>query len=159
MGGFLFFVAFVLGVAWALAWIVRSIHEHQRTMQVLKLQAELHNRLFERYGTDPALLDFLKSSEQRQIFAAQVPDPSMSRIPAPYGRVLTMVQAACLLLAAGVAFLVIRGRVTGRDETEMALFFGTFFVALGVGALASAGAVVVISKLWPRPDSAGGGRL
>ena len=41
MGGFLFFVAFVLGVAWALAWIVRSIHEHQRTMQVLKLQAEL----------------------------------------------------------------------------------------------------------------------
>lgn len=135
-----------VALPWILGWIVKTVLSHQRYMKILQLKADANAKLMDRFGQDPALLEFLKGDAQRDLFDVKSAGP-VERMPAPYGRMLTSVQLSAVLLAAGWACLFVKGYMPGRDQLGF-LFFGTMGIALGVGALLSGAAALVAARLW-----------
>jgi len=135
-----------VGIPWVVGWIYRTHLSHKRFMKVLQLKAEMNSRLLDRVGTDPAVVEFLKSDAQQQMFDVKVTDLG-PRVPPPYMRMLTAVQISFMLLSAGAGLLYIREFMEG-DAKEAFLFLGTLGVALGIGALLSAGAAFVVARMW-----------
>lgn len=133
-----------VGIPWVLGWIFRTYLNHVQFMKVLQLRAENNARLLDRFGSDAAFLDYLKSDAQQKMFEVRPPEP---RMPAPYMRMLTTIQIAFLLLSAGGACLFIRGYMFEGDKDAF-LFLGTIAVALGLGSLLSAAAAFVVARMW-----------
>jgi hypothetical protein len=146
------FILFIfVGIPWVLGWIAKTHWNHQRHMKILQLKAEANARLLDRLGSDPSVLDLLKSDAQQLLFDVKTADAGM---PMPYARMLTSVQAACFLLTAGIACLVYRSTIPpeawARSGQAGFLFFGAMGVALAIGALLSAGAAFVTAHLLKR---------
>jgi hypothetical protein len=133
-----------VGIPMVLASIYRTHLQHVQLMKTLQLKAEANARMLDRFGSDAAFLDFLKSDAQQHMFDVKLPDP---RVPAPYMRMLTAIQISFLLLAAGVACLYVRGFMFERDQQAF-LFLGSMGVALGIGSLLSAVAAFVVARMW-----------
>ena len=145
-----------LGLPWVLGAIYRAHLNHQRFMKVLQLKADMNSRVLDRLGTDSNAIEFLKSEARQQMFDVRLSEAAPARIPSPYNRVLTTIQAGLVLLCAGGGFLYIRQYITHGNDQEVFLVFGTVGVALGAGALLSAVAALVIVKMW-RAAEAGQG--
>ena len=135
-----------VGIPWVLGWIYRTHLNHKRFMKVLQLKAEMNSRLLDRVGTNPAVVEFLKSDAQQHLFDVKLTDIG-PRVPPPYMRMLTAVQISFMMLSAGLGLLYIRSYMLG-DGREAFLFLGTLGVALGVGALLSAVAAFAVARLW-----------
>ena len=133
-----------LGIPWILGWIYRTHLHHLQYMKILQLKAEANARMLDRFGSDAAFLDYLKSDAQQHMFDVKLPEP---RVPAPYMRMLTAIQISFLLLAGGFACLYMKGYMYAGDQTGF-LFLGTLGVALGRGSLLSAGAAFVVARMW-----------
>jgi hypothetical protein len=117
-------------------------------MQILKLKAEANARLLDRFGSDPGVLEFLKSDASQRLFDVKVPEVT-SRVPAPYARMLTALQMSMMLFSVGVGLLYVRRFMyPGGDGHEAFLFLGTLGVSLGVGAALSAAAALVVARMW-----------
>ena len=72
-----------VGIPWVLGWIFRTYLNHVQFMKVLQLRAENNARLLDRFGSDAAFLDYLKSDAQQKMFEVRTPEP---RMLAPYLR-------------------------------------------------------------------------
>ena len=83
----------------------------------------MNSRLLDRVGTDPAVVEFLKSDAQQHMFDVRLNDLG-PRVPPPYMRMLTAVQISFMLLSAGGGLLYIREYMLG-DGREAFLFLGT----------------------------------
>lgn len=141
---FIFFI--FLGVPYILGWIYRTSLQHKQFMKVVQLKADMNARLLDRLGTDPQALEFLKSDAQKHLFEVKAPEP---RMPSAYSRMLTSVQLAAVLLAAGIGCLWFRSYLyEGSSDQTAFLFFGILGIATGIGALLSAVAAFVVSRLW-----------
>jgi hypothetical protein len=147
------FLGIFVGLPLVLASIYRTHLQHVRVMKTLQLKAEANARMLDRFGSDGAFLEFLKSDAQQKMFDVTLPEP---RVPAPYMRMLTAFQVAFLLLSAGLACLYIRGFMFEGDK-EAFLFLGTMGVALGIGSLLSAGAALVVARWWGQLQRADAG--
>jgi hypothetical protein len=142
-----FFVAAVfIGIPWVLGNVYRSHLTHVRFMKTLQLKADMSARLLDRLGAEPQVLEFLKSEVQQQMFDVKLAEPA-DRMPAPFGRMLTAVQAGIVLLSGGLAFLMIRNYMP-RHTTEELLLMGSLGVALGIGAILAGVAAVVLGRMW-----------
>jgi hypothetical protein len=144
-GQWILMLSIFVGVPWLLVSAFKAQLSHQRFMKVLQLKSEMNARLLDRAGSDPALLELLKGEAQQQLFDVKLPGPAL---PAPYARVVGSIQAACLLLAGGVSLVVMRHSLRYSGEQAMTLFLGTLAIGLGIGALVSAAAMVVVARLW-----------
>ena len=138
--------AVFLGIPWVLGNVYRSHLAHVRFMKTLQLKAEMSARLLDRLGAEPQVLEFLKSEAQQQIFDVRSSE-AIERPPAPYARMLTAVQAGIVLLCGGLAFLLIRSYMPVHSHDEL-LFIGALGLALGVGAILSAAAALLLSRMW-----------
>jgi hypothetical protein len=136
-------VVFV-GIPTVLGWIFRAYLQHVQFMKVLQLKAETNARMLDKFGSDAAFIDYLKSDAQQRMFEVKLPEPKM---PAPYLRMLTAIQVSFLLLSAGGACLFIRQYMYEGDKDGF-LFLGTLGVALGLGSLLSAAAAFVVARMW-----------
>ena len=137
---FFFFVCVPL----ALGSIYKASLNHQRYLKVLQLKAEMNTRLLDRAGSDPAILELLKSDAQQQLF-----DIPQTETPAPYMRMLTALQAAFMLLCGGAGALWFGSILVVNDNGRQPfMFFGAMGVALGIGALLSAAAALVVARMW-----------
>jgi hypothetical protein len=134
-----------IGIPWVLGWIYRAHLNHLQFMKILQLKAEANARMLDRFGSDAAFLEYLKSDAQQHLLDVRLPE---ARIPAPYMRMLTAVQVSFLLLAAGWACLHIRSYVSSTGDQTGFLFLGTLGVALGLGSLLSAVAAFVVARMW-----------
>lgn len=146
MGEGIAIIGVFVGIPAVLGWIYRTHLGHKRFMKVLQLKAEMNSRLLDRVGTDPAVVEFLKSDAQQHMFDVKLNDLG-PRVPPPYMRMLTAVQVSFMMLSAGLGLLYIRGDMLG-DGREAFLFLGTLGVALGVGALLSAVAAFAVARMW-----------
>jgi hypothetical protein len=133
-----------VGIPTVIAWIFRTYLSHVQFMKVLQLKAETNARMMDKFGSDAAFIDYLKSDAQLKMFEVKAPEP---RMPAPYMRMLTTIQIAFLLLSAGGACLFIRQYMFEGDKDAF-LFLGTLGVALGLGSLLSAGAAFIVARMW-----------
>lgn len=135
-----------IGVPWILGWVHKTQLSHQRYMKVLQLKADMNSRLLDKAGSDPGLLEFLKSDAQQQMFDVKL---SAATPSAPYMRALTAAQASFLLLSAGAACAWFSSHGDLHPDGSSAfLFFGTLGIALGIGSLLSAAAAFIAARLW-----------
>jgi hypothetical protein len=143
---FLAALFFLIGVPLILGWLVRTWLNHKKFMKVLQLKAESNSKLLDRFGSDPAVLEFLKSDASERLFEVQTTEAAQ-RVPPPYTRMLTALQVSCMLVSVGAGLLYIRHYMANRDS-EIFLFLGTLGVSLGIGALLAAAAAFIVAKMW-----------
>src|SRR6266699_1834354 len=111
-------------------WVVFTTVRRYKTT---KLQADIQNKLLDKFGSSEDLLSYVQSEAGKQFVNSLLAEQRT-----PYARILWAVQASVLLSFFGCALLFLRSRVSGGEEGF--LVFGTLFVTLGIGFLCSAAA-------------------
>jgi hypothetical protein len=132
-----------IAVVFVAGWVVRSYLVYKRQMKVAQMQAEMQNRLMDRFDSSEELMTYL-GSEAGQRF---IESATLERAN-PYGRILGSIQAGVILTFAGVAALLFRAELSGHQEALGFSFLGLLFLALGLGFLVSAAASYALSKKW-----------
>jgi len=144
-------VLIVMTVFTAIVVLVRTVAHNRRQLQVTKMQAEMHTRLIEKFGTSEELVAYLGSPAGQKF----VESTTIERRN-PFGRILGSIQAGLVLSLAGIGFLFLQGRWSEVEEGF--LFLGVMGLALGIGFLLSAAAAYFLSKSWGLIDERGEAR-
>lgn len=131
----------VIGMMVVIAWIVRIVTTSRRQTKMAALQAEMQEKLLDKFGSSEEVISYLESDAGRQFLDTATFEPSN-----PYKRILGSIQSGLILAFAGGAFLFLRGQLTGADDAFV--FLGALSLALGLGFLFSAVATFVLSKSW-----------
>ena len=126
------------------AWILRTLIVSYRQGKIARMQADLQQRLVEKFGSSQELLAFLQT-EAGERFVEPLRSGEESR--SPYGRILGAVQMGVILVCGGAGLLFLDGRLPFDDERAF-LFLGTVATALGVGFLLSGGVAYWLSRNW-----------
>ena len=124
-----------------IGWIVRMTQSHKRLSRLAEIQAELHNKLLDKFSSSQELMDYLRS-EAAVRFLRTAPVERTS----PHGKILGSVQSGIVLAAAGAALLYLRYQI--EEAAEGFVFLGALGVALGLAFLISGAAAYFLSKKW-----------
>jgi hypothetical protein len=161
LGAFAVFIAVVI----ALFSIVKYVVEYRRWARISKVNAEVHNKILDRFGSNEELLAYVDSPAGRRFLEATPITPSgppARSVGAPYGRMLLSVQVGVILVALAIGFVIIAGRAI--DEVQPVLTsIAVLAFCLGLGSILSAGASYMISRKLgllsetpaPRPEQIG----
>jgi hypothetical protein len=142
-----FIVMVALLVTGAFIWLIRTLVEHRRWSRLTRTQAEVHNKLLDRFTGNEELLAYIQTPGGKR-FLESAPiamDPGPRAVSAPVGRILWSVQVGLILAAAGVGLRFISNSV---DKTigQPFVAMGVLAVAVGVGFLVSAFVSYILSK-------------
>lgn len=144
LGAFSVFVV----VMFALFSLIKYIVEYRRWGRISKVNAEVHNKILDRFGSNEELLAYVDSPAGRRFLEATPIAPSAvpaRSVSAPYGRILLSVQVGVILVALALGFLIIAGGAL--DEVQPVLrSLAVLGFCLGIGSLVSAGASFVLSR-------------
>ena len=139
-------------IAFALAWLVRTIIEQKRWNRLSRTQSEVHNKILDRFSTSAELLDYIRTPAGTK-FLESAPIPlhaDSGPQNAPLSRVLWSVQIGVVVAAASLGFLLVSGRFEKESAQELAAL-GMIGVSIGVGFIASAAVSIFLSRrlgLW-----------
>jgi ABC-type multidrug transport system fused ATPase/permease subunit len=142
-------LALVTGV---LTWLVRTLIEHRRWSRVSKVQAEVHNKLMDRFTANEDLLAYIQTPAGKR-FLESAPialDGAPRAVSAPVGRILWSVQVG-LVLAAGGFGLEYVSRSIEKTVSQPLFAMGILAIAIGIGFVISAIVSYVLSRrlgLW-----------
>jgi hypothetical protein len=144
LGAFLVFVAVVV----ALFSLVRYVVEYRRWARISKVNAEVHNKILDRFGSNEELLAYIDSPAGRRFLEATpiaaTAAPARS-VGAPFGRILLSVQVGVILLALGLGFLVISWDAI-EEVKPVLTSLAVLGFCLGIGSIVSGGASYVLSR-------------
>jgi hypothetical protein len=124
-----------------IGWIVRIVTTSRRQTKMAALQAEMQEKLLDKFGSSEEVISYLESDAGRQFLDTATFEPTN-----PYRRILGSIQTGLILTAAGGAFLFLRGEMAEADDAFV--FLGALGLAMGLGFLVSAVATFVLSKSW-----------
>jgi type IV secretory pathway VirB2 component (pilin) len=120
-----------------LAWIVWFVLTTIRRYKVAKLQAEVSNRLIDKFGSSQELLSYVQTGEGKALIGSLTGEPTT-----PYGRILGALQVGTVLTLLGCALLSLYWTGGARDF----LVCGVVILALGIGFAAAAAVSYSFSK-------------
>jgi hypothetical protein len=129
-----------------LVWLIRTFVDFRRWSRLAKVQTDVHTKLLDRFTANNDLLAYIQSPAGSK-FLESAPiklDAGPRSVGAPLGRILWSVQGGLVLLAGGVGFLIVSGRVAGEAAQPLHAL-GVLGIALGVGFVVSAIISFVIS--------------
>ena len=152
-------------VMFAVFSLIKYIVEYRRWHRISKVNAEVHNKILDRFGSNEELLAYVDSPAGRRFL--EVTPIALNAAPArsigaPFGRILLSVQIGIILLALAVGLLLISGRAI-EEVQPVLVSLSVLGFCLGVGSIASAGASYVLSRKLglladapvPRPEHIG----
>jgi hypothetical protein len=145
-------------IAFALAWLVRTIIEQKRWNRLSRTQSEVHNKILDRFGTSAELLEYIRSPAGTN-FLESAPIPlhtEQAAQNAPLTRILWSVQIGVVVAVAGLGMLLL-GAFSGESALGF-LTLGLIAFSVGVGFVASAGISIYLSRrlgLWQESGPAG----
>jgi hypothetical protein len=119
-----------------------------------RVQLEMFNRLTDRMGSSPEMLEWLKTEAGQKLWLPTEDGlPKNAAAPVtPHSRVLNAVQGGLLLTFVSTGVLVVNqvpAWIPRFEETRMGLLYiGVIGLTAGLGLLASAGASWWLSKNW-----------
>jgi len=122
------------------AFIIWIIFSTIRRYKTTKVQAGLQSKLLDRFGSGQELLAYVQSDAGKEFLESLASEQRTT----PYGRILGAAQASVILVLLGLAFLFLRGRVSGAEEGF--LVFGTIIFTLGIGFGLAAALSYFLSK-------------
>lgn len=145
-------------IAFALAWLVRTIIEQKRWSRLSKTQTEVHNKILDRFGTSAELMEYIRTPAGTK-FLESAPIPlhaeSTPQQNAPVSRVLWSVQIGVVIAATSIGLLVVSGRFD-REAAQELFALGVIGASIGAGFIASAVVSLFLSRrlgLWQSPDA------
>jgi ABC-type Fe3+-siderophore transport system permease subunit len=149
------FAVFIL-IAFALAWIVRTLIEQKRWSHLSRTQSEVHNKILDRFSSSEELLTYIRTPAGTKFLeSAPIPLHADSRPQnASAHRVLWSIQIGVIIAAASIGMLFVSGRFEKESAQELAAL-GMIGVSIGVGFIASAVISLVLSRrlgLWQGPE-------
>jgi ABC-type multidrug transport system fused ATPase/permease subunit len=145
-------LALVTGV---LTWLVRTLIEHRRWSRISKVQAEVHNKLMDRFTANEDLLAYIQTPAGKR-FLESAPialDGAPRTVSAPVGRILWSVQVGLVLAAAGFGLEYVSGSID-KNVSQPLFAMGVLAIAIGIGFVISAIVSYVLSRrlgLWETP--------
>lgn len=150
--GLLIFSIFAF-IAFVLAWLVRTTIEQKRWNRLSRTQTEVHNKILDRFGSTPELLEYVRSPAGSK-FLESAPIPLHSSTTpaqnAPMTRIMWSIQVGVVVMAAALGLLLVSMRFDG--ETSQGFFaIGAIVFCIGGGFIASAVVSMVLSRrlgLW-----------
>lgn len=122
----------------SLFWIVFSTF---RRYKIAKVQAEIHAKVLEKFGSSADLVAFVSSEAGKKFLESATIEQAPRE---PFARILTSVQLGIVLALGGLACLMVRHVVPESEQGFM--IFGTLVLTVGVGFLLSAAASYRLSK-------------
>ena len=135
-------------VAFVLTWLIRTVIDYRRWSRLSKVQAEVNNKLFDRFSANEDLLAYIQSPAGRRFLEAApiVSSPQSYRpMGAPTSRILFSVQAGIIIGITALGILFVSGRVI--EEVAQPLFaIATIGISLGIGFVVSSAAAYVLSR-------------
>jgi hypothetical protein len=153
--GFAVLTVFAL-FAGVLIWLVRTLIDHRRWSRISTVQAEVHNKLLDRFTSNEDLLAYIQTPAGKR-FLESAPialDGNPRAVSAPIGRILWSVQVGLVLAAAGFGLQYVSGRIE-PDISQLLFAMGILAISLGAGFVLSAVVSFVLSRklgLWePSP--------
>ena len=148
------FMTFSL-LAFALAWLIRTIIEQKRWNKLSTRQAEVHNKILDRFSNSTELLDYIKTPAGTKFLeSAPIPLNEPRVTPKlPMTRVMWSVQLGVVMTAAALGMLLVSTRFA--DDTGKELFaMGVIAFSIGAGFVGSAAVSLFLSQrlgLWKLP--------
>lgn len=147
-------IGFVISLmAFMLTWLVRTLIEQRRWSRLSRTQAEVHNKILDRFGSTEELLAYVKTpAGSKFLESAPIPLHVEPAGPGtPMTRVLWSIQIGLIVAAAGLGMLLVSGRFD-RDTARGFFAMGTIAACVGGGFILSAIVSMVISRrLGARP--------
>lgn len=144
--------AILLLVTGVLTWLIRTLIEHRRWSRVSKVQAEVHNKLLDRFTTNEDLLAYIQTPAGKR-FLESAPialDGAPRAVSAPVGRILWSVQVGLVLASAGFGLEYVSGSIE-KTVSQPLFAMGVLAIAIGIGFVLSAIVSYVLSRrlgLW-----------
>jgi hypothetical protein len=134
-------------VAGAFIWLIRTLIEHRRWSRLTRTQAEVHNKLLDRFTSNEEVLAYMQTTGgKRFLESAPIPlDAGPRSVSAPIGRILWSVQAGLIVAAAGVGLQYI-SRSIEKTVAQPLMAMGVLGIAVGIGFLVSAFVSFLLSK-------------
>jgi hypothetical protein len=139
-------------IAFALAWLVRTIIEQKRWNRLSRTQTEVHNKILDRFGSSEEVLAYIKSPAGSK-FLESAPIPlhaERSTTNAPVSRILWSIQLGVVVSVAALGLLLLSLRFD--KETAQGFFaMGAIIFSIGAGFIASAVVSLLLSRrlgLW-----------
>lgn len=151
-------IGFVISlIAFILTWLVRTLIEQRRWSRLSRTQAEVHNKILDRFGSTEELLAYIKSpAGSKFLESAPIPLEFETARREPMPRVLWSIQIGLIVAAAGLGMLLVSGRFD--PETARGFFaMGTIAACIGGGFILSAIVSMALSRFLgakPIPDPA-----
>jgi hypothetical protein len=139
-------------VTGVLTWLVRTLIEHRRWSRISKVQAEVHNKLMDRFTANEDLLAYIQTpAGKRFLESAPIALESSPRaVSAPVGRILWSVQVGLVLAAAGFGLQYVSHSIE-KTVSQPLFAMGILAVSIGIGFVLSAIVSYVLSRrlgLW-----------
>lgn len=150
------FISLILTTC-VLVWIIRTLVQHRRWSKLAQVQAEVHNKLMDRIGSDEQLLQYITSPAGERFLKTAPLSVDVAQQPAsaPANRILWSLQAGVVIGMGGLGLRIVVPSV--NHEAAQPLFaFGTLAVAVGIGFVLSAVVSYLLSRrlgLWTAPRS------
>jgi ABC-type multidrug transport system fused ATPase/permease subunit len=142
-------LALVTGV---LTWLVRTLIEHRRWSRISKVQAEVHNKLMDRFTASEDLLAYIQTPAGKR-FLESAPitlDSSPRAVSAPISRILWSVQVGLVMAAAGFGLEYVSGSID-KAVSQPLFAMGVLAISIGIGFVVSAIVSFILSRrlgLW-----------
>lgn len=146
MEGISIFVVMIL-VTGSFVWLIRTLIEHRRWSRLSRTQAEVHNKLMDRFSSNEELLAYMQTPGGKR-FLESAPialDAGPRAVSAPIGRILWSVQVGVILAAAGVGLQYV-SRSIDRTIAQPFMAMGVLAIAIGAGFMVSALVSFILSK-------------
>jgi hypothetical protein len=149
--GISIFAVFLL-VTGVLTWLIRTVIDYRRWSRLSKIQAEVHNKLLDRFTANEDLLAYVQTpAGKRFLESAPIPlSEAPKTLGAPVNRVLWAVQIGVVLAAAGIGLLFVSFSL--EKEVSQAIFaLAVLAIFVGLGFVASAVMAYLVSRklgLW-----------
>lgn len=143
--GLTIFGTFAL-IAFALAWLVRTIIDQKRWNRLSRTQTEVHTKILDRFGSSEELLAYIKTPAGSK-FLESAPIPLHAEQPShssPYSRVIWSVQLGIVVAAGAIGTLLVSTRF--GDEGKELFSMGVIALCVGAGFIASAFASLILSR-------------
>jgi hypothetical protein len=127
--------------------LLRTAAEHRRWQRASKAQADLNNKLIERFAASNELLAYLDSPHGQALTASLSSGAVPARgVDAPIGRIFGSLQAGSVLVFAGVGMLFISSELDLSPVTEGIFAIGIVVMTIGVGLLVSSAVSFALSR-------------
>ncbi len=112
-----------------IGYIVYITLTNSRRLKMARMQAEVHGKLLDKFGSSQELVQYLESDAGKAFLEPPAVDQA-----SPYRRILGSVQVGIILSVVGVVLLIMRN----QEGVQGAVVVGGLLLALGLGFLISA---------------------